>query len=80
MAHILIVEARFYEHLNDLLLQGARAVIEAEGHTHEEIAALMGRTASFSKSQLARGTRRLRALLTSELPQAATSRPGVTHA
>ena len=52
----------------------------AEGHTHEEIAALMGRTASFSKSQLARGTRRLRALLTSELPQAATSRPGVSHA
>jgi RNA polymerase sigma-70 factor (ECF subfamily) len=35
----------------------------AEGYTHEEIAALMQRTASFSKSQLARGTRRLRALL-----------------
>ena len=35
----------------------------AEGHTHEEIAALMQRTTSFSKSQLARGTRRLRALL-----------------
>ena len=35
----------------------------AEGYTHEEIAALMERTASFSKSQLARGTRRLRALL-----------------
>ena len=35
----------------------------AEGHTHEEIAALMQRTPSFSKSQLARGTRRLRALL-----------------
>ena len=34
-----------------------------EGYTHEEIAALMQRTASFSKSQLARGTRRLRALL-----------------
>ncbi|KFN50968.1 RNA polymerase sigma factor [Arenimonas composti] len=32
----------------------------AEGYTHDEIAALMGRTASFSKSQLARGTRRLR--------------------
>ena len=35
----------------------------AEGHTHEEIAALLGQSASFSKSQLARGTRKLRALL-----------------
>ena len=35
----------------------------AEGYTHEEIGALMQRTPSFSKSQLARGTRRLRALL-----------------
>ncbi|TYT25714.1 sigma-70 family RNA polymerase sigma factor [Luteimonas viscosa] len=35
----------------------------AEGYTHEEIATLMERTASFSKSQLARGTRRLRLLL-----------------
>jgi RNA polymerase sigma factor (sigma-70 family) len=35
----------------------------AEGYTHDEIAALMQRTPSFSKSQLARGTRRLRELL-----------------
>ena len=35
----------------------------AEGYTHDEIAALMERTASISKSQLARGTRRLRSLL-----------------
>ncbi|MDH5822948.1 sigma-70 family RNA polymerase sigma factor [Luteimonas sp. RD2P54] len=35
----------------------------AEGYTHEEIATLMERTPSFSKSQLARGSRRLRALL-----------------
>ena len=35
----------------------------AEGYTHEEIATLMQRTASFSKSQLARGGRRLRTLL-----------------
>jgi RNA polymerase sigma-70 factor (ECF subfamily) len=40
----------------------------AEGYTHEEIAALMQRTASFSKSQLARGTRRLRVLLEVEVP------------
>ncbi|HLZ78923.1 MAG TPA: 6,7-dimethyl-8-ribityllumazine synthase [Sphingomonas sp.] len=37
MAKILIVEARFYSHLNDLLLEGARAAIEAAGHTHETI-------------------------------------------
>jgi 6,7-dimethyl-8-ribityllumazine synthase len=35
MARILIVEARFYDHLNDLLLAGARAAIEAAGHEHE---------------------------------------------
>lgn len=42
----------------------------AEGYTHDEIGALMQRTASFSKSQLARGSRRLRELLepTAEAP------------
>jgi 6,7-dimethyl-8-ribityllumazine synthase len=35
MARILIVEARFYDHLNDLLLEGARAAIEEAGHGHE---------------------------------------------
>lgn len=38
MASILIVEARFYEHLNDLLLEGARAAIEEAGHRHETVA------------------------------------------
>ena len=37
MSRILIVEARFYAHLNDLLLAGARAAIEAAGHAHETI-------------------------------------------
>jgi len=37
MARVLIVEARFYEHLNDLLLEGARAAIEAAGHSHETV-------------------------------------------
>ncbi|MBA3880644.1 MAG: 6,7-dimethyl-8-ribityllumazine synthase [Sphingobium sp.] len=37
MARILIVEARFYDHLNDLLIEGARAAIEAAGHIHETI-------------------------------------------
>ena len=32
MARILIVEARFYDHLNDLLIEGARAAIGAAGH------------------------------------------------
>ena len=35
MAHLLIVEARFYDHLNDMLIAGARAVIEAAGHSCE---------------------------------------------
>lgn len=37
MAHVLIVEARFYAHLNDMLLAGARAAIEAAGNTHETV-------------------------------------------
>jgi 6,7-dimethyl-8-ribityllumazine synthase len=37
MARRLIVEARYYDHLNDLLLEGARAAIEAEGHAHETL-------------------------------------------
>ena len=37
MARLLIVEARFYDHLNDLLLEGARAAIEAAGHHHDTI-------------------------------------------
>jgi 6,7-dimethyl-8-ribityllumazine synthase len=37
MARVLIVEARFYEHLNDLLLEGARAAIAAAGHAHETV-------------------------------------------
>lgn len=36
---------------------------DVEGYTHGEIARLMGRTASFSKSQLARAHQRLRELL-----------------
>ena len=37
MAKVLIVEARFYAHLNDMLLAGARAAIEAAGYAHETI-------------------------------------------
>lgn len=62
-----------------------RAVLwlyHGEGHTHDEIAALMARTPSFSKSQLARGTRRLRALLEVDaMPStpALAVRPEVAH-
>ncbi|MCF7222556.1 RNA polymerase sigma factor [Marilutibacter chinensis] len=45
------------------LTRGVLWLYHAEGYTHEEIAALMQRTASFSKSQVARGSRRLRQLL-----------------
>jgi len=37
LAHVLIAEARFYAHLNDMLLAGARGAIEAAGHTHETV-------------------------------------------
>src|SRR5689334_12870447 len=37
MASVLIAEARFYPHLNDMLLEGARAAIEAAGHKHETL-------------------------------------------
>ena len=37
MARFLIVEARFYAHLNDLLLEGAQAALEEAGHSHETI-------------------------------------------
>jgi 6,7-dimethyl-8-ribityllumazine synthase len=37
MARFLIVEARFYAHLNDLLLRGTRAALEDAGHHHDTI-------------------------------------------
>lgn len=36
-AHILIVEARYYEDLSDELMKGAIAVIEAAGSTYERL-------------------------------------------
>lgn len=35
MANVLIVEARFYDHLNDMLVAGAKAAVEAAGHRAE---------------------------------------------
>ena len=37
MAQVLIVEARFYAHINDMLLDGVRSAVEAAGHDHETI-------------------------------------------
>ncbi len=48
----------------------SRAVVwlhDVEGFTHKEIAGLMGRTESFSKSQLSRAYQRLRPMLDAEL-------------
>ena len=51
------------------LSETSRAVVwlhDVEGYTHEEIAEMMGKTVSFSKSQLARAHSRLRRLLEGE--------------
>lgn len=37
MAKFLIVEARFYDHLNDMLIAGARAAIKAAGHDSQVV-------------------------------------------
>lgn len=37
MARVLIVEARFYAHLNDLLLAGARTALQEAGHDYEVV-------------------------------------------
>ena len=59
-------EARQLESALDALPALTRSVIwlyHVEGHTHPEIAEMTGKSVSFSKSQLARGTARLRELL-----------------
>ena len=51
------------------LPETSRAVVwlhDVEGYTHEEIAGMMGKTVSFSKSQLARAHTRLRRWLGEE--------------
>ena len=37
MAKFLIVEARFYAHLNDMLLDGARTALQEAGHDYEVV-------------------------------------------
>lgn len=60
------VDAATLDRALNRLPDAARAVLwlyHVEGYTHVEIAAEFGRSVSFSKSQLARATRRLRELL-----------------
>lgn len=35
MAKFLIVEARFYDHLNDMLIEGAKAALDEAGHKYD---------------------------------------------
>jgi RNA polymerase sigma-70 factor (ECF subfamily) len=59
----------------DGLSDTARIVVwlhDVEGHTHKEIGRMMGHTASFSKSQLARAHDRLRLLLQGGLEEGET--------
>lgn len=37
MARFLIIEARFYDHLNDMLIAGAKAALKAAGHKADVI-------------------------------------------
>jgi 6,7-dimethyl-8-ribityllumazine synthase len=37
MGKILIIEARFYDHLNDMLIAGAKTAIKAAGHSAEVV-------------------------------------------
>ena len=37
MARFLIVEARFYEHLNNLLIEGAKSALQKAGHTVDKL-------------------------------------------
>jgi RNA polymerase sigma factor (sigma-70 family) len=58
------------------LPQVSRAIVwlhDVEGFTHKEIADLMGKTESFSKSQLSRAYQRLRPLLDAEIEQRESS-------
>lgn len=60
------VDAATLDRALNRLPDAARVVLwlyHVEGYTHVEIAAQFGRSVSFSKSQLARATRRLRELL-----------------
>jgi RNA polymerase sigma factor (sigma-70 family) len=65
-------DASALERALDALPALTRSVLwmyHVEGYSHAEIAELVGKTTSFSKSQVARGTARLRAMLDPPLEQ-----------
>jgi RNA polymerase sigma factor (sigma-70 family) len=80
-------ESSRVDHCTDLeqmlasLSATARAVVwlhDVEGYTHEEVALAMGRTVSFSKSQLSRAHSRLRYGFGGEAPGQAEEAPACT--
>lgn len=73
-------DAALLQRALDQLPHATRSVLwlyHGEGYTHDEIATAMQRSVSFSKSQLARGTRRLRVLL--QVSEPATRAPTYTR-
>ena len=71
-------EAQQLESALALLPALTRSVLwlyHVEGHTHPEIAGMTGKSVSFSKSQLARGTARLRELLGARTAEVRCSTP-----
>ena len=65
MARFLIVEARFYEHLNDMLIEGAAIALAAAGHTVDKLTVpgaleLPGRDRRGGRERPVRGLRRAR--------------------
>ena len=71
-------EAQQLESALALLPALTRSVLwlyHVEGHTHPEIAGMTGKSVSFSKSQLARGTARLRELLGAHTAEVRCSTP-----
>lgn len=67
-----LVDSAVLDQALNRLPDTARAVLwlyHVEGYTHVEIAREFGRSVSFSKSQLARATRRLRELLQSKMEE-----------
>ena len=67
-----LAEARHLERALDRLPALTRSVLwlyHVEEYTHQEIAEMTGKSVSFSKSQVARGSTRLRNLLESDTPR-----------
>jgi RNA polymerase sigma-70 factor (ECF subfamily) len=76
-----VADARHLEHALARLPALTRSVLwlyHVEEYTHQEIGAMTGKSVSFSKSQVARGGTRLRALLESTLDPTQEAAPCLT--